>query len=169
MFHGHLYTSFAERSIHILYLLFKTGWFVLWLLSCKSCYIYRRLQIYRIQIYALQIFFFCSVDCLFTLFMMSYGTHYNFNKVNLLLFFCYTPGIIPYVFIMGVQSLSHVWLFVTPACQAPLSTWFPSQEYWSGLPFPFQGNFPSQQANPCLLADRFFTTRANWDAPVSLS
>ena len=33
-------------------------------------------------------FFFCSVDCLFTSFIMSYKTHFNFNKVNLLLFFC---------------------------------------------------------------------------------
>ena len=32
-----------------------------------------------------------------------------------------------------------VWLFATPwsvACQAPLSTGFPRQEYWSRLPFP---------------------------------
>ena len=75
-----LFTSFTY--------FFKARWFVLWLLSCKSCYIYCRLQICRIQIYALQIFFFCSVDCLFTSFMMSYKTHFNFNKVNLLLFFC---------------------------------------------------------------------------------
>ena len=38
-----------------------------------------------------------------------------------------------------VFVLSCVWLFVTPwavARQAPLSTGFPRQEYWSGLPFP---------------------------------
>ena len=38
-----------------------------------------------------------------------------------------------------VQSLSQVWLFVTPwtaASQALLSMKFSSQEYWSGLPFP---------------------------------
>ena len=37
------------------------------------------------------------------------------------------------------QSLSCVWLFVTPrtvACQPPLSMGFSRQEYWSGLPFP---------------------------------
>ena len=37
-----------------------------------------------------------------------------------------------------VQSLSHVWLFVTPgtiAHKAPQSIWFSRQEYWSGLPF----------------------------------
>ena len=35
--------------------------------------------------------------------------------------------------------LSHVWLFATPwivARQAPLSTEFPRQKYWSGMPFP---------------------------------
>ena len=43
------------------------------------------------------------------------------------------------------QSLSHVWLFVTPqtvACQLPLSMEFSRQEYWSGLPFPPPGNLP---------------------------
>ena len=37
------------------------------------------------------------------------------------------------------QSLSRVWLFMTPctvAHQAPLSIGFSRQEYWSGLPFP---------------------------------
>ena len=43
------------------------------------------------------------------------------------------------------QSLSRVWLFVTPwtvARQAPLSMRFPRQEYWSGLPFPPPGGLP---------------------------
>ena len=38
-----------------------------------------------------------------------------------------------------VKSLSHVLLFVTPwtvGYQAPPSTGFPRQEYWSGLPLP---------------------------------
>ena len=30
----------------------------------------------------------------------------------------------------------------TVACQAPLSMGFPSQEYWSGLPFPSPGDLP---------------------------
>ena len=44
-----------------------------------------------------------------------------------------------------VQLLSHVPLFVTPltvARQTPLSMEFSRQEYWSGLPFPTQGNLP---------------------------
>ena len=38
-----------------------------------------------------------------------------------------------------LSHFSHVRLFATPrtvACQAPLSTGFSRQEYWSGLPFP---------------------------------
>ena len=31
----------------------------------------------------------------------------------------------------------------TVACQAPLSMGFPRQEYWSGLPFPSQGDLPN--------------------------
>ena len=51
------------------------------------------------------------------------------------------------------QSLNHVWLFVTPwtvAHQAPLSVEFSRQEYWSGLPFPSPGTFPTQESNPDL-------------------
>ena len=49
---------------------------------------------------------------------------------------------------MYAQSLSHVQLFATPwtvARQAPLSTGFPRQEYWSGLPFPSPGDLPGWQ------------------------
>ena len=35
--------------------------------------------------------------------------------------------------------------------QAPLSTEFSRQEYWSGLPFPLQGIFPTQGSNSHLL------------------
>ena len=52
--------------------------------------------------------------------------------------------------------------FVTPwtvACQAPLSMAFLRQEYWSGLPFPPAGDFPSSGIEPWspALADIFFT------------
>ena len=49
------------------------------------------------------------------------------------------------------ESLSRVWLFVTPetvAHQAPLSMEFSRKEYWSGLPL--QGIFPTQGVNPGL-------------------
>ena len=46
------------------------------------------------------------------------------------------------------------------ACQAPLSTGFPREEYWSGLPFPPPGDLPNpgtESMSPAL-AGRFFTT-----------
>ena len=43
-----------------------------------------------------------------------------------------------------VQSISHVWFFVTPwtvvAHQAALSMKFSRKKYWSGLPFPSPGD-----------------------------
>ena len=52
------------------------------------------------------------------------------------------------------KSLSRVRLFATPwtvAHQAPQSMEFSRQEYWSGLPFPSPGIFPTQGSNPGLL------------------
>ena len=50
----------------------------------------------------------------------------------------------------------------TVACQAPLSVGLPSQEYWSGLPFPSPGGLPDPRTDPAsplapALASRFFT------------
>ena len=57
--------------------------------------------------------------------------------------------------------LSRGQLFATPwtvARQAPLSTGFPRQEYWSGLPFSPPGDIePVSPASPTL-AGGFFTT-----------
>ena len=50
-----------------------------------------------------------------------------------------------------LSHFSRVWLFATPwtvACQAPLSTEFSRQEYWSGLPFPSPGDLPNPGAEP---------------------
>ena len=50
-----------------------------------------------------------------------------------------------------VKSLSRVRLFATPwtvAYQAPLSTGFSRQEYWSGLPFPSPGDLPNPGIEP---------------------
>ena len=47
----------------------------------------------------------------------------------------------------------------TGAVQAPLSMGFPSQEYWSGLPFPFLEDLdPGMKPTPPVLADEFFTS-----------
>ena len=48
----------------------------------------------------------------------------------------------------------------TAACQAPLSTGSPRQEYWSGWPFPSPGDLPHpgiKSTSPAL-ASRFLTT-----------
>ena len=53
-----------------------------------------------------------------------------------------------------LNSFSHIQLFVTlwtVACQDPLSMEFSRQEYWSGLPFPSPGAYPTQGLNPHLL------------------
>ena len=50
-----------------------------------------------------------------------------------------------------VKLLSHVRVFATPwmvAYQAPLSTGFSRQEYWSGLPFPSPGDLPNPGIEP---------------------
>ena len=57
------------------------------------------------------------------------------------------------------QSLSHVQLFAAPwtvAHQAPLSTGFSRQGYWSGLPFPSLRDLPdpgTEPESPALQAD----------------
>ena len=67
---------------------------------------------------------------------------------------------------MHAQSPSHVRLSValwTVALQAPLSMRFPTQEYWSDLPFPTPVDLPNPAIEPMSLASpalagRFFTT-----------
>ena len=61
------------------------------------------------------------------------------------------------------QSLSRVQFFATPwtvACQIPLSLGFPTQDYWSGLPFCPPGDLPGQGIEPVspVLTGGFFTT-----------
>ena len=76
-----------------------------------------------------------------------------------------------------LNCLCQVRLFVIPwtvARQATLSMGFSRQEYWSGLPCPPPGIFPSQGSNPGLLRllHWYFTTSATWEAlglPYGLS
>ena len=51
----------------------------------------------------------------------------------------------------------HGWRYV--ACQAPLSTGFPRQEYWNELSFPSPGDLPDPGIEPesPALAGRFFS------------
>ena len=74
----------------------------------------------------------------------------------------------------SVQSVSRVQLFVTPwtvAHQAPLSTGFPRQEYWSGLPLPSPGDLPDPRTEPTSLESSVtcITTSTLFNLCVSLS
>ena len=52
---------------------------------------------------------------------------------------------------------------------APLFMGFPRQEYWSELPCPPQGIFPTQGLNPVArAAGRFFTAELRDESPVCL-
>ena len=60
-------------------------------------------------------------------------------------------------------------LFNPVAFQAPLSTGFSRQEYWSGLPYPHPKDLPDPGIKPLslmspVLAGRFFTTSATQEA-----
>ena len=63
------------------------------------------------------------------------------------------------------SSLSCVQLFATPRTipsQTPLSTGYPRQGYWNGLPFPSLGDLPNPGIEPVpfmspTLTGRFFT------------
>ena len=77
-----------------------------------------------------------------------------------------------------MKSLSHVQLFATPwtvARQAPLSMGLSRQEYWSGVPFPSQGELPDRRIEPRspeLQADILPTEVSNlfyWQGFFSLS
>ena len=67
-----------------------------------------------------------------------------------------------YVRACMLSSLSRVQLFATPwtvAHQAPLSTGFPRQEYWSGLPFPPPRDLPDPGIKPMSLGSPAFAGR----------
>ena len=61
----------------------------------------------------------------------------------------------------------------TVARQAPLSMGFSRQEYWSWLPFASPGDLPGAGIKPTsltspVLAGRFFTSSATWEATNDL-
>ena len=81
-------------------------------------------------------------------------------------------GFIIFISVCMLSRFSHVQLFVmlwTVAHQAPLSMEFSQQEYWSGLPFPSPGDLLDPGIKPMcsmslVLAGKFFTTSATWEA-----
>ena len=71
---------------------------------------------------------------------------------------------------LWVLVTSRVWISVTlwtVACQAPLSMGFSRQEYWSGLPFPSPGVFPTQESNPGLLHCRQILYQLSYNGSLS--
>ena len=73
-----------------------------------------------------------------------------------------------------MPASATVW---TVARQAPLSMWFSTQEYWSGLPCPSSRRPKRDPPHPgilpmsltfSVLAGRFFTTSATWGAPIQV-
>ena len=77
-----------------------------------------------------------------------------------------------FVCVCVLCMISPVLLFSTPwtvAHQAPLSMEFPSQEYWSGLPFPPPGGLPDPGMEPVSLASPALTGRCSTTAPPGKS
>ena len=72
---------------------------------------------------------------------------------------------------MHARSLQSCQTLQLQDCQAPLSMEFSRQEYWSGLPCPSPGDLFNSGVEPAslmspVLAGRFFTTRATWEAHI---
>ena len=61
------------------------------------------------------------------------------------------PHVIPMLFLYSCSVMSDSTTPWTIAHQALLSTGFPRQESWNGLPFPFPRDLPDQVSNPHLL------------------
>ena len=82
------------------------------------------------------------------------------------------PNWIWYAWVLS--DFSRVQFFValwTVACQAPLSTGFSRQEYWSGPPCPPPKDLPNPGIKPKslmspALAGGFFTTSITWEAQI---
>ena len=77
-----------------------------------------------------------------------------------------------YVYACVLSPFRHVRLFATLwtiTHRAPLPIAFSMQEHWRGLPCPPPGNLPNPEIKPMsfaspVLAGRFFTTSATWEA-----
>ena len=86
--------------------------------------------------------------CTLVLFIFSQSDHL---WLSVWLFSPYCSCWCVCVCVCVLSSFSCVWLFVTlwtVAPQAPLSMGFCRREYWSGLPCPPPGIFPTQGLNP---------------------
>ena len=84
--------------------------------------------------------------------------------------FCMSVSLLPATLLQSCLTLCNPW---TVAHQAPLSTGFSRQEYWSGLPCSPLGDLPTPRIEPMsltppALAGMFFTTTTTWEAPLCL-
>ena len=82
--------------------------------------------------------------------------------------------IMMYICAKSLQSCPTLWTPWIVAHQAPLSMGFSRQECWSRLPCPPPGDLPEPGIEPAslkspALADRFFTSSATWEAPVTVT
>ena len=68
---------------------------------------------------------------------------YSFASASCFFFFS-----LPFPLGSSSPRLFTTLLIITVALQAPLSTGFPRQEYWSGLPFPSPGDLPGPGIKP---------------------
>ena len=118
--------------------------FVLALITSGGSFVYRYI-IPNLHLYIFPL-------CLYIIFPL--GMTFSVTKCPLLI---RTWVILHWGFILLLLlfSLSHIQLFATPwtvVHQVPLSTGFPRQEYWSGLPFPLPGDLPDTGIEPMSLA-----------------
>ena len=96
--------------------------------------------------------------------LMSWIFYYNLKKA--------TQHCKPTIPACALSCFSRIRIFAAPrttALQAPLSTGFPRQEYWSRLPCSPPGDLPDPGIKPLsltspALAGGFFTTSATWEA-----
>ena len=79
--------------------------------------------------------------------------HYDTVQSIFVELFCFSFFLTPSCHACMLSHFSCVWLCNPMDCtrQAPLSTGFPRQEYWSGLPFSPPGDLPNPGMEPASL------------------
>ena len=122
-------SSFVDNTSVFLQLVLNVSFFPCFLPVCLSC---------TLLPFSLHIFFrdtwICEIVSFINMEKKNFS-HSVFFSILLILSFWVSEWMNEWM----CQSLSRVWLFATPwtaAHQAPLSTEFSRQTYWSGLPFP---------------------------------
>ena len=93
---------------------------------------------------------FCSDQNMVILWFTLFDDYRIVIRINMHSFFFLLS--VEFVFVLTkVKSLSHVRLFEIPwtvVCQAPPSSGFSRQEYWTRLPFPSPEDLPDPRIEP---------------------